>query len=74
MPMPHSDHGILKATSEGHGTAQHGMCELTLAIERRHVGDLPAFGFFRLSWSSMKVVIRTKPISDAGGQRVKLLD
>jgi len=28
--------------------AQHGMCELTVAIERRHVGDLPAFGFFRL--------------------------
>jgi hypothetical protein len=28
--------------------AHHGMCELTSAVERRHVGDLPAFGFFKL--------------------------
>jgi hypothetical protein len=24
------------------------MCELTSAVERRHVDDLPTFGFFRL--------------------------
>jgi hypothetical protein len=24
------------------------MCELASAVQRRHVGDLPAFGFFRL--------------------------
>ena len=46
--LPWYDHAILKATSQGHGTARHGMCELTSAVERRHVGDLPAFGFFRL--------------------------
>ena len=27
---------------------RHGMCELISAFERRHVGNLPAFGFFRL--------------------------
>ena len=29
--------------------ARCGMCELTSAAERRPVGDLPRFGFFRLS-------------------------
>ena len=28
--------------------AQHGTCELTSAVEWRHVRDLTAFGFFRL--------------------------
>jgi hypothetical protein len=28
--------------------AAHGFCELTSAVHRRHVGELPAFGFFRL--------------------------
>jgi hypothetical protein len=27
---------------------RHGMCELPSAVHRRHVGRLPAFGFFRL--------------------------
>jgi hypothetical protein len=27
---------------------RHGMCELALAVQRRHVGDLPAFGLFLL--------------------------
>jgi hypothetical protein len=27
---------------------QHGMCKLASAIQRRHVGDLPSFGLFRL--------------------------
>jgi hypothetical protein len=26
----------------------HGMCELASAVQRRHVGDLPAFGVFLL--------------------------
>jgi hypothetical protein len=36
---------LLKAM---HSTARHGhgMCELTSAVQRRHVGDLPAFCFF----------------------------
>jgi hypothetical protein len=25
---------------------RHGMCELELVVQRRHVGDLPAFGLF----------------------------
>jgi hypothetical protein len=28
--------------------AWHGMCELASTVQRRHVGNLPAFGFFRL--------------------------
>jgi hypothetical protein len=34
----------------GRGTAwvRHGMCELASAVQRRHVGDMPAFSFFRL--------------------------
>jgi hypothetical protein len=54
-PVPCHDHAVLKADSQGHGTARHrsgmGMawhCELALAVQRRHVGDLPAFCFFRL--------------------------
>jgi hypothetical protein len=49
-PVPCHDHAVLKATSQGHGTARHGngMCELASAVQRRHVGDLPSFGFFRL--------------------------
>jgi hypothetical protein len=49
-PVPYHDHAVLKATSQGHGTAQHGhgICELTSAVQRRYLGDLPAFGFFRL--------------------------
>ena len=43
--MPCSDYVVLKATSQGHGTARHGMCELTSAVERRSVGYLPAFGY-----------------------------
>jgi hypothetical protein len=42
----------MKATSQGQGRVvageRHGMCELASAIQRRHVGDLPTFGFFRL--------------------------
>jgi hypothetical protein len=26
----------------------HGMCELASVVQRKHVGDLPEFGFFRL--------------------------
>jgi len=52
---------VLKAISQGHGTAQHGMSELTSAVERRRVGYLPAFGFFRLPRGSIS-------IPDAGGQ------
>jgi hypothetical protein len=42
---------LLKATAQrGMAWHWHGtdMCELTSAVQRRHVGYLPAFGFFRL--------------------------
>jgi hypothetical protein len=42
------DHAVLKATSQGHGTARHrhGMtCKLVSAVQRRYVGDLSAFGY-----------------------------
>jgi hypothetical protein len=43
---------LLKATAQrGMGAAgqRHGTCELTSAISRQPVGDLPRFGFFRLT-------------------------
>jgi hypothetical protein len=46
--MPRPDHAALKATSRGHCTARHDMCELTSAVSWRHVANLPRFGFFRL--------------------------
>jgi len=42
---------LLKPTaqhSRGAACTRHGMCELTLAVGRRPVADLPRFGFFRL--------------------------
>jgi hypothetical protein len=49
-PVPCHDHAVLKATSQGLGTARHGhgMCESASAVQRRHVSDLPTFGFFWL--------------------------
>jgi hypothetical protein len=53
-PVPCHDHAVLKATSQDHctalhwrcmGMAWHGMCELVSAVQKQHVGDLPAFGF-----------------------------
>jgi len=44
----HTNHAVLKAISQGLGTARHGMCELTLAIERWPVSDLPMFSFIQL--------------------------
>ena len=42
---------LLKTTAQhGIGTAwaRHGMCELTSAVSRRTLGNMPRFGFFRL--------------------------
>jgi hypothetical protein len=54
-PMPCRAHAMQRprrpeATSEGHSTTRHrcGMCEVVSAVLRRHVGDLPTFGFFKL--------------------------
>jgi len=45
-------HAVLRSCrseSQGYGTGRQGMSELTSTVERWHVGDLPAFGCFRLS-------------------------
>jgi hypothetical protein len=47
-PLPCCNHAVLKAISQGHGTAQHGMCELMLAVERWSVSDLAMFSFIHL--------------------------
>jgi hypothetical protein len=56
MPMPRSDHAVLKAT------AQHSRRETAYGLPAR-VRLLPA-----TTRSSTKIVIRSVPISDAGGQ------
>jgi hypothetical protein len=52
VPLPCHKYVVLKATSQGRGKVAagewHGMLELASAVQRRHDGDLPAFGFFRL--------------------------
>jgi hypothetical protein len=45
MPRPCRSESDFSRPRHGHG---HGMCELASAVQWRHVGDLPAFGFFRL--------------------------
>jgi hypothetical protein len=56
MPPPCRSHAMARTCSESdlsrsrHSAAweRHGICELASAVQRRHVGDLPAFVFFRL--------------------------
>jgi hypothetical protein len=52
FPLPCHEYAVLKATFQGHGRVaageRHGMRELASAVQSRHVGNLPAFGFFRL--------------------------
>jgi hypothetical protein len=63
VTLPCHVYAFLKAISQGHvrvvagsrqgdgkGTARerHGMCELASAVQRRRVGDLPAFSVFLL--------------------------
>jgi hypothetical protein len=57
VPVPCHDHAVLKMNSQGHGTARygsdigmawHGMCKLASVVQRRIVGDQPAFGLLRL--------------------------
>jgi hypothetical protein len=52
VPLPCHKYAFLKETSQGHGRVtaweRHGMCELALAFQRQHVGELPAFSFFLL--------------------------
>jgi hypothetical protein len=45
--MPCQEYAVLKANFQSHGVfaawERHSMCELASAVQRRHVGDLPAF-------------------------------
>jgi hypothetical protein len=48
MPRPCRSESDFSRPLHRAAWAWHGMCELESAVQRRHVGDLPAFGFFRL--------------------------
>jgi hypothetical protein len=52
VPLPCHEYAVLKATSQGNGRVAVGerqdMCKLASVVQRRHVGDMPAFGFIRL--------------------------
>ena len=65
VPVPCSDHAALQATSQGQvmgmARALHCMCESTLAVSRRGVGDVPRFGFFRLPPGVPRLAVRIFP-------------
>ena len=66
MPLPCSEHAALQATSQGHGTARgggtrHGMCEITSAVSRRPMGDLPRFGSVRRQRGFSRLAVRIFP-------------
>jgi hypothetical protein len=68
MPRPCFSESDFSRPRHSAAWAWHGMCELTSAIQRQHVGDLPAFGFFRLPrWVPLRL------LSEAY-HSVKLLD
>jgi hypothetical protein len=74
-PVTYHDHVVLESTSQGHGTARHGhgMCELASAVQRRHVGDLPAFGFFRLpSGVPRRLLTKSIPIRKTAKLAVRI--
>jgi hypothetical protein len=47
VSLPCHEYVVLKATSQGYGRGtawdRHGVCELVSAVQRRRVGDMPAF-------------------------------
>jgi hypothetical protein len=68
VPLPCHECRFESDLSEATAGERHVMCELASAVQRRHVGDLPAFGFFRLPRGVPGSFIRSIPISNAGGQ------
>jgi hypothetical protein len=48
MPRPCRSESDLSRPRHSAAWERQGMCELVSAVRRRHVGDLPAFGFFSL--------------------------
>jgi hypothetical protein len=48
MPQPCRSESDFSRPRHSAAWEYHGMCESASAVQRRHVGDLPAFGFFRL--------------------------
>jgi len=59
-----------------HSTAcpRHGMCELTSAVERCHVGNLPVFGFFRLPFGLPRSLLIEAYLSQMNVASVKPKD
>jgi hypothetical protein len=48
MPRPCRSESDLSRPRNTVAWERYGLCELASTVQRRHVGDLPAFGFFRL--------------------------
>jgi hypothetical protein len=48
MPRPCRSESHFSMPRHSAAWAWHGMCELATTVQRRHVDDLPAFGFFLL--------------------------
>jgi hypothetical protein len=48
MPRPCLSESDFSRPRHSAAWAWHGMCDLASTVQRRHVGDLPAFVFFRL--------------------------
>jgi hypothetical protein len=48
MPRPCRSESDFSSSRHSAAWAWHGMCELASAVQRQHVDDLSAFGFFRL--------------------------
>jgi hypothetical protein len=69
--IPRPCRSVSESSRPRHSAAwvRHDMCELALSVHRRHVGDLSAFGFFRLP----HVVPRSLLLSETY-QSVKLQD
>jgi hypothetical protein len=74
MLLPCCDHAALQANSQGHaqhGRARYGMCEITSAVSRRPVSDLPNFGFFRLPRGLSRVAVRIFPATRGLSRRTR---
>jgi hypothetical protein len=48
MPRPCRSESVFSRPRHSAAWAWHGMCELTSAVQRRHLGDLPSSGFFQV--------------------------
>jgi hypothetical protein len=56
---------------QGHGTARHGMRELTYTVSRPSLSDLPSFGFFRPPGGVSRSVVRIFPVTRGPSRRTR---